>query len=1173
MVSLSIVSLCLLICLRLSRYSNEIHEFEEKIHISNFPVFVGSISSASDLALKLSIPVQYSLSLINKKMVGHNQRQKDRLPYLYLFLVLVSTSGDTETNPGPEILNNTSHFPCGVCDSSVGWDDRGIVCDTCNTWFHVDCQGMSPAMYSLFNRSGNQSAAWECCQCGMPNLSTSLFDSYANISTSNRFDSLSGSVSEPDSPLPTFLGSPTAASSPINRPRVKPIKRKATLNHPLRLLLINCQSIKNKKAEFQTIIETAKPDIVFGNESWLSPEISNIEIFPEDYDAIRKDRVGDAHGGVFLAFRKDLLCVETPELITGSEMTWAKLEVVGCKTLHLCSFYRPPDKVDPQYLENLNESLKRIMKNKNAQVLVGGDFNCGDIDWANMHVPPGVQKSQTQKQLVDIALEHCLTQVVDIPTRQDRTLDILLTNNPTPVNRIRGMPPIGKADHDIVYVEYDIKAKRLRQNPRKIFIYKRGDMEGLRSHMSNFSETFHSRNLDETNVNDMWTEFKNVLLTAIDKHIPSKMTKDKVGYPWIDRRIKKLISKREKLYHRARKSSDPAVRDHFKKFRAVVQKAIRDAYWHYVSDIFTLDDDDANQPRNDKPKKFWSFINSLKKDNLGIASLRQNGVLKTSSKDKANILNDQFQSVFTRESNDAITAKDSSPYSPMEDITVHPDGVTKLLSKLNIHKAQGPDNLNARVLKECRVEISAILTTIYNQSIIQGVVPEDWRCANVAPVFKKGEKYNPANYRPVSLTCICCKTLEHILVSNIMKHLSGQNILADSQHGFRSHRSCETQLVQFVHDILQNLDSCKRIQKQTDIIIMDFAKAFDKVPHRRLSHKLDYYGVGGSTNRWISAWLNGRTQQVVLDGVSSDCGNVLSGVPQGSVLGPVLFLLFINDLPDGIRSSVRLFADDCVLYRNIYSQDDADILQNDLNKLALWEQDWLMEFNVSKCHTLRVSRHRTDRQLTFDYSLHDQILETVSSAKYLGVTLNSDLDWGTHINNISSKANKTLGFLRRNLAFAPRETKAMAYKTLVRPQLEYASAVWNPYQQKYIDQVEKVQRTAARWSCRRWRNCSHVGEMLDQLEWPTLATRRENASLSFFYKIHSGDAIIDKDQYLTRYIPLRGMRSSHDQQYCRPNVNTDALKFSFFPRTIPVWNSLPLSAVSCKTVEGFKTQI
>ena len=233
--------------------------------------------------------------------------------------------------------------------------------------------------------------------------------------------------------------------------------------------------------------------------------------------------------------------------------------------------------------------------------------------------------------------------------------------------------------------------------------------------------------------------------------------------------------KTRQTYFRARKSSSPDIKSHYKRFRAHVQKVIRDAYWKLTSNIFSFDTDraDPDCPRkNEKAKKFWSFVKSLKKDTFGINSLRENGILKTDTLDKANICNRQFESAFTREPDTEIPSKGTSP------------------------------------------------------------------------VFKKCGKYNAANYRPVSLTCICCKTLDHIIVSNINKHLAFESDLADCQHGFRSQRSCETQLVQFYHDMVSNLDGAlDRGQKQTDVIIMDFAKAFDKVPHRRLWYKLDYYGT------------------------------------------------------------------------------------------------------------------------------------------------------------------------------------------------------------------------------------------------------------------------------------------------------------------------------------------
>ena len=423
----------------------------------------------------------------------------------------------------------------------------------------------------------------------------------------------------------------------------------------------------------------------------------------------------------------------------------------------------------------------------------------------------------------------------------------------------------------------------------------------------------------------------------------------------------------------------------------------------------------------------------------------------------------------------------------MNDTTITEAGVRKLISNLKIHKAMGPDDIGPRVLRELVDVTAPILTSIFRKSYETGKLPSDWKQANVSPIFKKSDA---ANYRPISLTCISCKLMEHIITSQIMKHARDHDILYTLQHGFRDKRSCETQLLEFASDI----SSTMQRGKQVDVLIMDFSKAFDKVGHKRLVRKLEYYGVGGKTNRWIQNFLTDRKQRVVVDGESSDELSVSSGVPQGSVLGPCLFLYYINDMPDNISSTVRLFADDTIMYLAIAKQADTVNLQTDLDSLAEWEQNWQMQFHPGKCQILSITRNR--KVIEHDYLLHGHKLERVKQATYLGVTLTHDFKWNQHIANNTAKANRTLGFLRRNLQVNSTAIKTTAYKTLVRPIIEYAATVWDPYTKSDTSRLEMVQRRGARFVLNRYHNRSSFSDMLNILKWTPLEDRRQHQRLA-----------------------------------------------------------------------------
>ena len=448
------------------------------------------------------------------------------------------------------------------------------------------------------------------------------------------------------------------------------------------------------------------------------------------------------------------------------------------------------------------------------------------------------------------------------------------------------------------------------------------------------------------------------------------------------------------------------------------------------------------------------------------------------------------------------------------------------------------------------------LTIIFRKSLDQGEIPDDWRTANVSPIFKKGSRSKVSNYRPVSLTSQVSKIYESILRDAIMEHLVKNQLLRDSQHGFLRGRSCLSNLLTFLDKVTDCVD--KGID--VDVIFLDLAKAFDKVPHTRLMNKVRAHGIQGLIGNWIENWLKGRKQRVCIRGAGSAWIDVISGVPQGSVLGPILFLIFVNDLDCGVINWLLKFADDTKLFGKVQSELDRACLQQDLQRLLDWSREWQMEFNVEKCKVMHIGG--TNRN--YGYHMDQKELEVVEEEKDLGVLITNDLKASQQCTAACNKANRVLGMMNRTIVYKSKEVLLNLYKSLVRPHVEYCTPVWSPCYQKDKSLIERVQHRFTRMipGFSKLPYC----ERLKRLGLWSLEERRNRADLIEVFKMVKGLSGIPMES-MFEFSTTKHLRG-HELKLTKHRSKLEVRRHFFTERLVNRWNSLDHHTVNASTVNS-----
>jgi hypothetical protein len=764
-----------------------------------------------------------------------------------------------------------------------------------------------------------------------------------------------------------------------------------------------------------------------------------------------------------------------------------------------------------------------------------------------------------------------MVQLVNEPTHFATTpggitetcLDLIITDSPGYVTSVNILPPLG-SKHATVHMKFQIAYPRDKSYMRHIWDYDKGNYQLLNETIS--SHPWGDLLSAEQSIDDKTVNWTNTFLGLCKDSIPNRVIRVKPrDVPWITTECKRQIRVRDRAYKKLRRVKTIANMDRWKNLAREVRLTLNTARYNYRLKMKVALSDPSIAP-----KKYWSLIKKVygSKKGMSIPALEIGDKQLCTSVEKANAFTDYFQKQQTliEPVGHGLPALDMLTEQRLDSIHTTPEEIKSILGTLELGKAHGADGVSVRLLKETASTINSPLCALINDSFRTGQVPLTWKQANVSPVHKKESKASVGNYRPISLLSLLAKVQERVVFKRLYAYLARNNLLTAKNSGFKEKDSAICQLINIVDKIYKALENGKEIS----MVFLDISKAFDKVWHKGLLHKLKANGINGSLLDWLENYLSNREIRVVINGQCAQWAKTNAGVPQGSILGPLLFLVFINDVVDDIDSDINLFADDTSLM-NIIDQllDSYTTVNSDLKKLATWSDQWLVTYNATKTVALHITKRREGVNHPPLFLKGTKIAE-VPSHCHLGIDIENAFTWSTHISRIAGKGAKCVGLMRRASMDLPRECLENLYLTMVRPILEYGGILFDGSPDIHTKKLDRVQREAALVCTGAYKHTKTVN-LMDELGWDTLSVRRVNQKHCLMYKIQKNLA----PPYLIQACPpLVGEVSAYNlrnaENISLPSGKKTGYMNSFMQSSIRAWNKLDINTKGRGSLDSFK---